>query len=114
MYHSLCPPAYNEETTYLIDNDPQCQIVISTVAFTNGINARKLLDSTANPPKAPAKRRKAVMLKKPQARAPMKTVKAQFLIQKKCYYTFLNRHYEKPPLELSLTLHQIPLSRYLA
>jgi hypothetical protein len=30
MYHSLCPPAYNEETIYLIDNDPLCQIVIGT------------------------------------------------------------------------------------
>jgi superfamily II DNA helicase RecQ len=45
MYHSLCPAAYNDETIHLIDNDPQCQIVICTVAFTNGINARKLLDS---------------------------------------------------------------------
>ncbi|KAJ7815090.1 hypothetical protein B0H14DRAFT_3476497 [Mycena olivaceomarginata] len=45
MYHSRCPPAYNEETISLLDNDPQCQIIISTVAFTNGINVRKLLDS---------------------------------------------------------------------
>ncbi|KAJ7848272.1 hypothetical protein B0H14DRAFT_2583121 [Mycena olivaceomarginata] len=127
MYHSLCPAAYNDETIHLIDNDPQCQIVICTVAFTNGINARKLLDSISlgfaktvdimwqekgrvgrepgtvargvvlvqlssisaaikqldgpiNPPKAPAKRFKASILKKP--RAPMETVKAQFLVEK--------------------------------
>ncbi|KAJ7336922.1 hypothetical protein DFH08DRAFT_964878 [Mycena albidolilacea] len=146
MYHSLCPPAYNDETIYLINNDPQCQIVISTVAFTNGINARKLLDSIllgfaktvdimwqekgrvgrepetvargvvlvqlssisaaikqlegpASPPKAPAKRRKAVILKKP--RAPMEAVKAQFLVEKKCYYAFLSSLYGNPPLELT-------------
>lgn len=45
MYHSLCPPSYNEETVHLIDNDSYCQIIISTVAFSNGMNARKLLDS---------------------------------------------------------------------
>ncbi|KAJ7873625.1 hypothetical protein B0H14DRAFT_3438192 [Mycena olivaceomarginata] len=39
------------------------------------------------------------MLKKP--RAPMDTVKVQFLIEKRCYYSFLNRHYANPPLELT-------------
>jgi hypothetical protein len=172
MYHSLCPPAYNEETIYLIDNDPLCQIIISTVAFTNGINAKKLLDSIslgfaktvdlmwqekgrvgrepetvargvvlvqlssisaaikqlegsspflashvysfilgiANPPKAPAERHKAVILKIP--RAPMETVKAQFLVEKKCYYAFLNGHFENPPLELT-TLDCIAAKRPL-
>ncbi|KAJ7851295.1 hypothetical protein B0H14DRAFT_3451485 [Mycena olivaceomarginata] len=126
VYICLCPAAYNDETIHLIDNDSQCQIVICTVAFTNGINAQKLRDSislgfaktvdimwqekghvaaikqlegTPICPNAPAKRHKAVMLKKP--RAPMETVKAQFLIEKRCYYAFLNRHYANPPLELT-------------
>ncbi|KAJ6457139.1 P-loop containing nucleoside triphosphate hydrolase protein [Mycena vitilis] len=45
MYHSLCPPEYNEETIRLIDEDPECQIVLATIAFSNGINARSILDS---------------------------------------------------------------------
>ncbi|KAF8179975.1 P-loop containing nucleoside triphosphate hydrolase protein [Mycena galopus ATCC 62051] len=47
MYTSLCPPSYNEETIRLIDTDPLCQIVIATIAFSNGINAKKLLDSVS-------------------------------------------------------------------
>ncbi|KAF9010903.1 hypothetical protein BDZ89DRAFT_1143429 [Hymenopellis radicata] len=42
MYHSLCSDAYNAETLRLLDADPWCQIVIGTVAFANGINARTL------------------------------------------------------------------------
>jgi superfamily II DNA helicase RecQ len=45
MYHSLCPPEYNEETICLIDNDPHCQIIICMIAFSNGINAKSILDS---------------------------------------------------------------------
>ncbi|KAJ7874328.1 hypothetical protein B0H14DRAFT_2160551, partial [Mycena olivaceomarginata] len=45
MYHSLCPPEYNEEIIRLIDNDPHCQIIICTIAFANGINAESILDS---------------------------------------------------------------------
>jgi superfamily II DNA helicase RecQ len=45
MYHSLCPSAYNEETIHLIETDPLCQIIIATIAFSNGINAKKILDS---------------------------------------------------------------------
>ena len=33
MYHSINPPEYNEETIRLINDDPRCQIIISTVAF---------------------------------------------------------------------------------
>jgi superfamily II DNA helicase RecQ len=29
----------------MIDDDPQCQIVIATVVFANGINAKSILDS---------------------------------------------------------------------
>ncbi|KAJ7210266.1 P-loop containing nucleoside triphosphate hydrolase protein, partial [Mycena haematopus] len=45
MYHSLCPPDYNQETISLIDNDPYCLIIIATIAFSNGINAKNILDS---------------------------------------------------------------------
>ncbi|KAJ7237805.1 P-loop containing nucleoside triphosphate hydrolase protein [Mycena rebaudengoi] len=45
MYSSLCPAEYNEETLRMIDDDPQCQIVIATVVFANGINAKSILDS---------------------------------------------------------------------
>ena len=44
-YFSMCPDDYNERTLFLLDNDPYCQIVIATVAFTNGINSKHLLDS---------------------------------------------------------------------
>lgn len=42
MYHSLCGDEYNAKTIELLESDPHCQIVISTVAFANGINARSL------------------------------------------------------------------------
>ncbi|KAJ7707925.1 P-loop containing nucleoside triphosphate hydrolase protein [Mycena metata] len=45
MYHSGCPPEYNEETIRLIDEDPELQIILATIAFANGINASSLLDS---------------------------------------------------------------------
>jgi superfamily II DNA helicase RecQ len=45
VYHSICPPDYNKETIRLLETDPYLQIVISTVAFSNGINAKSLLDS---------------------------------------------------------------------
>ncbi|KAF8205450.1 hypothetical protein K438DRAFT_2096825 [Mycena galopus ATCC 62051] len=45
MYTSLCSPEYNEETIRVIDNNPHCQIILATVAFANGINAKALLDS---------------------------------------------------------------------
>ncbi|PPQ87651.1 hypothetical protein CVT25_011489 [Psilocybe cyanescens] len=45
VYHSICPPEYNEQTIELIKTDPRCQIVIATVAFSNGLDAVTLLDS---------------------------------------------------------------------
>ncbi|KAF9549601.1 hypothetical protein CPC08DRAFT_699473 [Agrocybe pediades] len=45
IYHNICPPEYNQETVRLLNTDPQLQIVISTVAFSNGLNAKALLDS---------------------------------------------------------------------
>lgn len=45
MYHAICPPEYNKETIHLIETDPQCQIIIPTVAFSNGLNVTTLLDS---------------------------------------------------------------------
>ncbi|KAJ6449998.1 P-loop containing nucleoside triphosphate hydrolase protein [Mycena sanguinolenta] len=44
-YHSLGSLEYNEHTIWMIDNDPYCQIIIATIAFSNGINARTILDS---------------------------------------------------------------------
>ncbi|KAJ6530729.1 hypothetical protein B0H19DRAFT_1082445 [Mycena capillaripes] len=43
--YSLCPPEYNEETIRRIDEDPKCQVVLATIAFSNGINATSILDS---------------------------------------------------------------------
>ncbi|KAJ7867128.1 P-loop containing nucleoside triphosphate hydrolase protein [Mycena leptocephala] len=45
MYHSLRPPEYNEETIRRIEEDPECRIILATIAFSNGINAKSLLDS---------------------------------------------------------------------
>ncbi|KAJ6618581.1 hypothetical protein B0H10DRAFT_1658134, partial [Mycena sp. CBHHK59/15] len=45
MYTSLCSDFYNSETIRLIDVDPNCQIIIATIAFSNGINAKSILDS---------------------------------------------------------------------
>ncbi|KAJ7743228.1 P-loop containing nucleoside triphosphate hydrolase protein, partial [Mycena maculata] len=45
MYTSLCSAEYNRETIRLIDEDPECQIVLATIAFANGIHAKSLLDS---------------------------------------------------------------------
>ncbi|KAJ6545717.1 P-loop containing nucleoside triphosphate hydrolase protein [Mycena capillaripes] len=45
MYHSLRSFEDNEEILCLLDEDPQCQVVIPTVAFSNGLNVKSLLDS---------------------------------------------------------------------
>jgi superfamily II DNA helicase RecQ len=45
MYHSLRSAKENEEILRLLDEDPECQVVIATVAFANGLNAKSLLDS---------------------------------------------------------------------
>ncbi|KAF9033046.1 hypothetical protein BDZ89DRAFT_923025, partial [Hymenopellis radicata] len=47
MYHSLCSDEYNEDTIRRLNDDPYCQFVISTVAFANGINARRLVLSVS-------------------------------------------------------------------
>ncbi|KAJ6548112.1 P-loop containing nucleoside triphosphate hydrolase protein [Mycena vulgaris] len=47
MYHSLCSPIPNEETIRRIDEDPELQIVLATIAFSNGINANAILDSVS-------------------------------------------------------------------
>ncbi|KAJ6448023.1 hypothetical protein C8R45DRAFT_791971, partial [Mycena sanguinolenta] len=44
MYHSGCSAEYNEETIRMVLEDPLCQIILCTIAFSNGINARTLLD----------------------------------------------------------------------
>ena len=45
VYHSICPADYNKQTIQLLEDEPCLQIVISTVAFSNGLNAKSLLDS---------------------------------------------------------------------
>ncbi|KAF8145002.1 P-loop containing nucleoside triphosphate hydrolase protein [Mycena galopus ATCC 62051] len=45
MYHSLRSFEDNEEILRLLDEDPECQVVIATVAFANGLNVKSLLDS---------------------------------------------------------------------
>ncbi|THU75811.1 hypothetical protein K435DRAFT_974681 [Dendrothele bispora CBS 962.96] len=45
VYHSLCSDKYNTQTLNMLENNPNCQVVIATVAFANGINVRTLLDS---------------------------------------------------------------------
>ncbi|KAJ7308762.1 P-loop containing nucleoside triphosphate hydrolase protein [Mycena albidolilacea] len=45
MYHSLRSVKENEDILRLLDEDPECQVIIATVAFANGLNAKSLLDS---------------------------------------------------------------------
>jgi hypothetical protein len=45
MYHGLLPAEYNVETLTLMETDPDFQVIVSTIAIANGINARSLLDS---------------------------------------------------------------------
>ncbi|KAF7372288.1 P-loop containing nucleoside triphosphate hydrolase protein [Mycena venus] len=45
MYHSLRSFEDNEEILQLLDEDPECQIVIATIAFANGLDVKALLDS---------------------------------------------------------------------
>ncbi|KAJ7430782.1 P-loop containing nucleoside triphosphate hydrolase protein [Mycena latifolia] len=45
LYHAMCWSDENEETVRMIRDDPECQIVVATVAFGQGFNIRVLLDS---------------------------------------------------------------------
>ena len=45
LYHAMCWPDENEETVRMIRDEPDCQIVVATVAFGQGFNIRVLLDS---------------------------------------------------------------------
>ncbi|KAJ6549749.1 P-loop containing nucleoside triphosphate hydrolase protein [Mycena capillaripes] len=45
MYHSLRSAEENEEILQLLDEDAECQVVIATIAFANGLNVKTLLDS---------------------------------------------------------------------
>ena len=45
VYHSICPADYNKQTIDLLETEPHLQIVVSIVAFSNGLNAKSLLDS---------------------------------------------------------------------
>jgi ATP-dependent helicase YprA (DUF1998 family) len=45
MYHSLRTAEDNQQILADLENDPYCQLVIATVAFSNGLNVKSLLDS---------------------------------------------------------------------
>jgi superfamily II DNA helicase RecQ len=45
MYHSLRSCEENEDILWLLDEDPECQVVIATIAFANGLNLKALLDT---------------------------------------------------------------------
>lgn len=45
MYHSLRSTEDNEAILQSLEDDPECQIVIATIAFSNGLNVKALLDS---------------------------------------------------------------------
>lgn len=38
LYHAMCWPDENDETTRLLRDDAECQIVIATIAFGQGFN----------------------------------------------------------------------------
>ncbi|KAJ7182392.1 P-loop containing nucleoside triphosphate hydrolase protein, partial [Mycena crocata] len=45
LYHVMCWPDENAETVRMIRDEPECQIVVATVAFGQGFDIRTLLDS---------------------------------------------------------------------
>ncbi|KAJ7608564.1 P-loop containing nucleoside triphosphate hydrolase protein [Roridomyces roridus] len=45
MYHSLRSTEENKAILKSLDEDPECQVVVATVAFANGLNVKSLLDS---------------------------------------------------------------------
>ncbi|KAF8210686.1 P-loop containing nucleoside triphosphate hydrolase protein, partial [Mycena galopus ATCC 62051] len=47
MYHSLRTFEENQEIIWQLEEDPECQAAIATVAIANGLNVKSLLDSLA-------------------------------------------------------------------
>jgi superfamily II DNA helicase RecQ len=45
LYHAMCWEDENEQTVRMIRDEPDCQVVVATVAFGQGFNIRVLLDS---------------------------------------------------------------------
>ncbi|KAJ7759723.1 P-loop containing nucleoside triphosphate hydrolase protein [Mycena maculata] len=45
LHHAMCWPDENEKTVALMRDDPECQIIVATVAFGQGFNLKSLLDS---------------------------------------------------------------------
>ncbi|KAJ7729326.1 P-loop containing nucleoside triphosphate hydrolase protein [Mycena metata] len=129
MYTSLCPAEYNQETLRLLKDDPYFQIVIATVAFSNGINATTLDDSItlsfpvtgdnawqnggrvgrkpgtkqiANPPSAPITTKKLTKGGRQRgAVVSMDPLKARLLTEVTCLNAVVNDHYGNPPLNTS-------------
>ncbi|KAJ7762260.1 hypothetical protein B0H16DRAFT_1808887 [Mycena metata] len=124
MYHSGCPPEYNEETIRLIDEDPELQIILATIAFANGINASSLLDSvtvgSSGSPDTTYQEKGQFYcagFEVPE-NSPFdlltstKEEKAELITEAHCYNAFWNRLYQNPPLETS-TLDCITTKRPL-
>jgi superfamily II DNA helicase RecQ len=45
LYHAMCWPDENDETTRFLRDDPECQVVIATIAFGHGFNVKPALNS---------------------------------------------------------------------
>ncbi|KAJ7686951.1 hypothetical protein B0H17DRAFT_1203965 [Mycena rosella] len=135
MYHSLRSTSENEEILRLLDEDPECQVVIATIAFANGLNVKSLLDSISlgfpdtvdqlwqekghKQLEAPSttdscatKHTKAPKSKSQSKSKPLEHAKALLLTEVECYNSTINRIYQNPPLKTS-TLDCIAAGRRL-
>ncbi|KAJ6595093.1 hypothetical protein DFH09DRAFT_1305775 [Mycena vulgaris] len=103
MYHSLRSFEDNEEILRLLEEDPLCQVVIATIAFSNGLNVKALLDSPiAAPVPTPSKSKNGTKASRPRKTKPMEHAKALVLVEQECYIAALNRIYENPPHKVTL------------
>ncbi|KAF7334056.1 P-loop containing nucleoside triphosphate hydrolase protein [Mycena venus] len=119
MYHSLRDAEENEGILRLLDEDAECQVVIATIAFANGLNVKSLLDSISVgfpdtvdqlwQEKGRVGRdietaARGVVLFQPSALAAAEKQiagKAEILTEKNCYIAAFNRIYKNPPIETS-------------
>ncbi|THU97044.1 hypothetical protein K435DRAFT_857951 [Dendrothele bispora CBS 962.96] len=131
MYSALAPDGYNQRTVELLQNDTRCQVVIATKAFSLGIHARTLQDSisigtpdtqceldqsggrvgrdremnawriifvTSKEMKNAQKRIESTESTREKS---MDLPKAQFLTEKTCRVSCINKIYGNPPTETS-------------
>ncbi|THU81363.1 P-loop containing nucleoside triphosphate hydrolase protein [Dendrothele bispora CBS 962.96] len=130
MYSALAPDQYNKRTVELLLNDGRCQIVIATKAFSLGIHAKTLQDSISiGTPDTQCEldqsggrvgrdrntnaRRIVFVTSKEMGEAHKRTrniatktrcmdlAKSQFLTEKICRVSRLNKIYANPPIETS-------------